>query len=95
MSSVIVQYTVKPDRVEENKQLVEAVFAKLQEVAPSGLRYMSFIKDDGKTFVHVSSSESDENPQTELEEFKAFQKDLKDRCEVPPQVTKVELVGSY
>lgn len=95
MNTVVVEYTVKDDCVEENKQFVEAVFKMLNESKPDGLRYMTFIKDDGKTFMHVASIEGETNPLPETDAFKAFQKDLKDRCEVPPKVTKLDPVGSY
>ena len=38
MARVIVRYTVKPDRVAENEQLVRDVYAELARTQPDGLR---------------------------------------------------------
>ena len=92
---VIVRYRVKPDRAAENLRLVKAVFAELAQQKPDGLRYASFVADDGVTFYHVASIDADKNPLLECQAFKAFQKDIVDRCEDPPRPTQVNEVGSY
>ena len=94
---VIVRYRTKPERAEENQQLVEAVFAALEQRRPEGLRYATFRLDDGVTFVHTASVETDDgaNPLDALDEFKAFAAHVADRCDEPPTVTVAHLVGSY
>lgn len=97
MKRVIVRYKVKPDRGDENVAYVTKVFEELVESTPDGLRYLTFRADDGVSFTHIASIETEDggNPLSATKAFKEFQAELKDRCEVPPQATTVELVGSY
>jgi hypothetical protein len=95
MRRVIVRYRVKPDRADENEELVRAVYEELHETKPEGLRYATLRLDDGVSFVHLSESESDTSPLTEVPAFKAFQKEIADRTDEQPVVTEVEVVGSY
>ena len=95
MRRVIVRYRVKPDRADENESLVRAVYAELDETKPEGLRYATLRLDDGVSFVHLSESESDASPLTEVPAFKAFQEGIAERTDEKPVVTEVEVVGSY
>jgi hypothetical protein len=95
MRQVMVRYKVKPDRVEENEQLVRAVYDELAATGPAGLRYATFRLDDGVSFVHIASVEGERNPLAEVEAFARFQADVRDRCEEPPVVTELHEVGSY
>ena len=58
MSMVVVRYRPQADRADENQQLVEAVFAELQQSDPGGVRYATFRLADG-TFVHIADVEAD------------------------------------
>jgi L-rhamnose mutarotase len=60
MRRVIVRYTIKPDRVAENERLVRAVYEELHRVELAGIRYATFRLDDGVTFVHIASVETDD-----------------------------------
>lgn len=91
---IIVRYKTKPEATEENQRLIEAVFAEFAEKKPEGLKYASFRGEDG-TFVHIVAIEGDTNPLAETDAFKAFQKDIKDRCIEPPAPLPVSKVGSY
>ncbi len=95
MKRVMVRYRVKPDRVEENEQLIRAVFAELERQSPDGIRYASFKQDDGASFVHVASVEGDSNPLQELDAFKAFTAGIRERCDEPPVVVELSEIGSY
>jgi hypothetical protein len=97
MRQVMVRYKVKPDRAAENEELVRAVYDELRRTAPTGLRYGTFQLDDGVSFVHLSSIETEDgqSPLSELEAFKAFQKDIGDRCDEAPVVTKLREIGSF
>ena len=95
MRRVIIRYRVKPDRADENESLVRAVYAELDETKPEGLRYATLRLDDGVSFVHISESESDVSPLTEVPAFKAFQEEIAERADEQPVVTEVEVVGSY
>lgn len=94
-STVVVRYTPKPDRADENQKLVEAVFAELAETKPDGLRYVTFRLDDG-TFVHIAQTEG-ENPLFGSEAFADFQAEIGDRCAegLGPNPQPAAVVGSY
>jgi hypothetical protein len=97
MRQVMVRYTVKPDRVEENEALVRAVYDELHRTAPAGLRYATFRLADGVSFVHLSATETDDgrNPLLDLEAFARFQEAIGERCEQPPVVSELQEIGSY
>jgi quinol monooxygenase YgiN len=93
----MVTYRVKPDRVQENEELVKAVYEGLRQTNDPDVHYATFKLNDGQTFVHIASFASmDKQPVlTESRAFKAFQENLKDRCEIPPDPQKLDEVDSY
>jgi hypothetical protein len=95
MKQVMVRYKVKPERVQENEELVRAVYDELQRTAPAGLRYATFQLEDGVSFVHVAQTEDGHNPLTEVAAFREFQKEVGERCEEPPVVAALREIGSY
>ena len=97
MSNVMVRYKVKPDRVAENEELVRAVYEELHGSRPTGLRYATYQLDDGVSFVHVASVDTEDgaNPLSSVRAFGEFQKRIADRCEEQPVVTQMREVGSY
>ena len=94
MKRVLVRYTVKPDRVAENEQLVRAVYAELARTQPDGLRYATFKLPDGVSFMHLAVHERD-NPLQQVEAFARFQEGIRDRCDEQPVVAQLEEIGSY
>jgi hypothetical protein len=95
MRRVMVRYRVKPDRVEENEELVRAVYEELSRNRPEGLRYATFKLEDGVSFVHIAETEEGNNPLPELRAFREFQREIADRCDEPPVVTRLHGVGSF
>jgi hypothetical protein len=97
MSAVIVRYRVKPGCAEENAELVRAVYAELAELQPPGFRYATFVLDDGVSFVHIAfTGDGASAPLPQVASFQAFQREIAERCDDPPQVTSLtSLVGSY
>ncbi len=93
----MVTYKVKSDRVQENEELVKAVYAELRQINDLDIHYATFKLGDGQTFVHFASFSSiDKQPVlTESKSFRAFQENLKERCEEPPNPQKLNQVGSY
>ncbi len=87
----LVRYAAKPDRAEENETLARAAFAELQAKAPDRVAYALF--RDGVDFVHlfINLEADDSSPVTELASFKAYAKDVAERCQAPPQVTRLGL----
>lgn len=97
MIRVMVSYTVKADRVAENEQLVQAVYTGLHELGHPDIHYATFRKDDGQTFVHVAFF-PDEDAQAalgSLPAFQEFQRNIADRCEVPPKPEALTTIGAY
>ena len=96
MKAKLIQYTVKPEMVEENERLVKEVFKQLKAKNPKGFAYSTNKLEDGKTFVHVVSNENpDQNHLMELEAFKNFQLNIKERCEVQPTFHEIERIGAF
>jgi L-rhamnose mutarotase len=97
MKQVIVRYKVKPDRAAENEELVRAVYAELHQAKPAGLHYATFQLEDGVSFVHLASNDTEEgqSPLSEVQAFKRFQENIDDRCEEGPVVSSVREIGSY
>ena len=97
MKRVIVQYKVKADRAAENEAYISKVFEELKQTTPDGIRYATFKQSDGVSFVHIASVETEDgnNPLGESQAFKAFQAEIKDRCEEPPVAVDLQEIGSY
>jgi hypothetical protein len=95
MRQVMIRYTVKPDRAEENERLVRAVYEELARTEPDGLRYATYRLDDGVTFVHLATHADGRSPLSDVEAFKRFQQNISDRVEEGPVVTELSQVGSY
>lgn len=93
--NLIVRYRTRPDAAEENIRLVQAVFASLAEIRPSGLAYTTYRLADGVSFVHVARLDGAENPLATLPAFAAFQRDLPGRCAEPPAPAEATIVGAY
>ncbi|MBK8999760.1 MAG: hypothetical protein IPM35_28925 [Myxococcales bacterium] len=97
METILVRYTVRPERAEENAAAIRAVFTALEAERPDGVRYAAFRLPDGVSFVHLAQIETADgsNPLSTLEAFRAFTSTIKERCESPPVAAVVEPIGSY
>lgn len=97
MKIVKVQYTVKDDYVQKNKENIEKVMGDLRAMNNPNIKYSSFLLDDGKTFVHFAMYPDQEtgNIVSELDSFIAFRAELKaSGPEVPPKAENLSLVAS-
>jgi hypothetical protein len=98
MKAIVVRYQTKPDRADENQQLVEAVFADLESRQPDGFTYQVFRLEDAVSFVHVVTEHDDVADRDSLQDvpaFQAFVQDIAERCEVPPLAMGATVVGGY
>jgi protein-tyrosine phosphatase len=97
MTTTIVQYRTKPERAEENQQLINAVFSELELRQPDGFTYKVFRLEDDVSFIHVMIEHDPGGPDLvqDLSTFKAFVANIVDRCESPPVETKALVVGGY
>jgi hypothetical protein len=97
MKATTVRYRAKPERADENQQLIEAVFADLEARRPEGFSYQAFRLDDGVGFLHVVIEHDVEHADSlaDVPAFQAFVADIAERCDVPPQPSGATLVGGY
>jgi hypothetical protein len=97
MKRVMVRYRVKQERVAENEGLIRSVYEELAATNPEGLRYATFKLDDGVSFVHIASVETNDapNPLASLAAFGRFTADVADRCEEQPVTSELCEIGSY
>ena len=97
MTTTVVRYQAKPDRADENQQLIEAVFAQLEEREPEGFTYKVFRLEDGVSFIHVAIEHDVDEPDSlqDVPAFQAFVADIADRCDVAPVATGATVVGGY
>ncbi|MET0148433.1 MAG: hypothetical protein ABW310_04715, partial [Acidimicrobiales bacterium] len=86
MTTTVVRYEAKPDRADENQQLIEAVFAQLEEREPEGFTYKVFRLEDGVSFIHIVTEHDVDEPDSlqDVPAFQAFVADIADRCTVAP-----------
>lgn len=96
MKQTVVRYKTKPERAEENAQLIEAVFRELQAAAPEGVRYLALRLGDG-SFVHfvIAEPEKGAGPLQSLAAFRAFQSGIRERCLDLPAASEATIVGNY
>lgn len=71
MINALVSYTVKPEFAEQNKINISKFIRDFKELDNSRFIYNVFVKDDGVTFVHISSYQ-DEKMQQELLNVPSF-----------------------
>ena len=96
MGSSMIRYKVNADRAAENESLVKAVYEQLNRERPDELQYATFKLPDGVSFMHIVV-ETDQPGRilNEVSAFQAFVGDIASRCDEPPVVTELSLVGSY
>ncbi len=97
MKATVVRYQVKPERADENQQLIEAVFADLEAREAEGFTYKVFRLDDGVSFIHVVIEHDIDDPDSlqDVPAFQAFVAQIAERCDIPPVATGATIVGGY
>lgn len=76
MKHVKVTYTVKPEFVLKNQENINSFMKDFRKINKADFRYIVYLCDDGKTFMHLSSYANDEIQKEvlEIESFKSFQR---------------------
>jgi hypothetical protein len=94
--TVVVRYTVKPERLEQHEALVRGVFEALSQARPPGLRYEVVKLHDGLSFMHRASIAAGvPHPLLGLPAFQRFIEGIGDRCSTPPATEAVVELGRY
>ncbi len=93
----LLRYKTKPEHAAENERLVHAVFDEIHRVQPEGIRYSTFLLDDGLTFVNIVATETSSGlaPLGQLQAYGRIQQGKYDRFDEPPQVTELHELGTY
>lgn len=93
----LIRYRTKPESADENQRLVESVYAELAARDPGGVRYATLRLEDGVTFIHIFTTDSDDasNTLSGIAAFAEFQRDLSQRCVELPVAQTATIVGSY
>ena len=92
----MIRYKVRPERAAENESLVECVYEQLNRERPGELHYATFKLPDVVSFMHVVVETNQPGRiLNAVAAFKAFVNDIESRCDEPPVVTELALVGSY
>lgn len=95
--NTLVRYKTKPESADENRRLVEKVYEELTARDPGGVHYTTLRMEDGVTFMHLFTTDSDEaaNTLAGIAAFAEFLQDLPQRCAEQPVARPVSIVGSY
>jgi len=96
MNTVKVQYTVKKEHVEKNKQNIHNVIKELKELNQNNVIYTAYLLDDGKTFMHIASAEEGSPGDVigNLSAFKKFREELQGNAESPPHQSEITLIDT-
>jgi len=97
MKAVKVQYTVKPEYVEQNKANIRKVMDRLRSDPIEGMMYSSYTTGEGNTFVHINIARDQETLSkiNEIAEFGEFRTALKESGPLsPPESTDLDPVAA-
>lgn len=96
MKIVKVTYTVAAGFAARNQENIRGFMNELRTLGTPGLRYVSYLGADGKTFTHIGTFGNDEAQSTllELPAFRAFQHERDEHLEAEPQIETVSLAGA-
>lgn len=97
MINVIVSYTVSKDFVSTNQQNIERFLYDFNDLDQREFSYRVLLKEDGKTFVHLSkyATESIQNKLLHIPSFLDFQKQRDEsREDIRQKIEVCTFVGS-
>jgi hypothetical protein len=95
METVLIRYRVKRDHLEQNLQLLHAVYEELDKAQPSGLRWVTYQLEDEVSFIDIVGGDGDPSDLAHLPAFQHFRSTLDGRCDEPPTMTEVREIGSF
>ncbi|MQY19743.1 nuclear transport factor 2 family protein [Nocardia macrotermitis] len=91
--TVVVRYRTRDDARDENRRLIEEVFAQLHREQPAGVTYSAFELGDSGQFVHTATTT--DGALSELETFRRFQSDAGSRVVAAPEAQTATVIGAY
>ena len=92
----LIQYTVKPELVEEQETAINAFIDAIEGVGDPDASYTSLKAEDGVSFTHIARFRNEEALKRFQSQphFETFSKGLPPRCSDGPKATKFSLVAS-
>ena len=78
--TALLRYTVKPQALAEHLQLLDAVYAELDSVRPTGFSWATYRIDGTLDFVEVATGRPLPGPLPDLPSFRRYRAGLDDRC---------------
>jgi hypothetical protein len=94
METTVVRYKIKPDRVDENADVIKTLFAELRANAAEGVRYAALLLDDG-TFIHIAQGDPGAPTISKLRAFAPYQAGLPDRLLDKPIPCSATVIDNY
>jgi len=97
MKATKVRYTVQSEYAIKNRENIINVMAEIKRLNNADIKYITFVLEDKKSFVHFAMFNSDEAKHifSHLESFKKFREELKNsNPEIPPRAENIFLVDS-
>ncbi|RYY23420.1 MAG: hypothetical protein EOO04_14320 [Chitinophagaceae bacterium] len=97
MKIVRVIYTTNAQFADTNSRNIRDVVNELRELGHTGIKYSTYLADDGKTFMHFDQFENEAAHQllVSLPSFKKFDRELlSSGLEQEPRLDVLNLVGS-
>ena len=91
----MITYTVQSEELPEHLALVAEVYADLERLAPAGLRYATYRREDGVSFVELLTGDAGPGALAGSAAFTRFRSGLDARCEQPPVLTELRPLGAY
>ncbi len=92
----LIQFCVKPDRVDEHRAAVREFVKQIKELHDSKIEYTSYELPDGVSFYNITTFE-DEEAEKMLQLYAFFEEyvsGVEERCEEEPTVTPLTRVAS-
>jgi len=84
METVLIRYRVKRDHLEQNLQLLHAVYEELDKAQPSGLRWVTYQLEDEVSFIDIVGGDGDPSDLAHLPAFQHFRRHSTGDATSPP-----------
>ena len=95
MKRAMIRWSVKREYVDEELDLLAAVYDELAQLNPSGLIYNTYRLDDGLSFVAFAEMKDGLGVLGPLAAFQRYRRTLDERCTSGPTVVVLDGIGSY
>ncbi len=95
MQRAMIRWSVTPEAVDEELELLAAVYDELAALNPSGLIYNTYRLDDDLSFVAFAEMKDGLGVLGPLAAFQRYRRTLDERCTTGPTVVVLDEIGTY